>query len=91
MNRVRKSNRPEKCRAACANSENFHIVALIAASQKKRVAEISATRSFNELAVAGEAGRRGLAPDGSRQSGARGARRPLLKPIALVHYGRISA
>jgi hypothetical protein len=39
-----------------------HVVALIAAGQKLRVAEIPATRSFNEFAVAGEAGRRALAP-----------------------------
>jgi hypothetical protein len=37
------------------------MVALIAAGQEKRVAEIPATRSFNEFAVAGEAGQRILA------------------------------
>ncbi len=32
----------------------------------------------------------GTGPDGSRQRGVRGAQRALLKPFALVHYGRIS-
>jgi hypothetical protein len=64
---------------------------------KKRVAEISATlrsKSNHSMIVRtcavihmGTA----LAADGSKLRGARGARRPLLKPFALVHYGRISA
>ena len=67
------------------------MIALIAVGQKKRVAEIPATRSFNGFAVGAEADRRVLALDESRQRGARVARRPLLKLFALVHYGRISA
>jgi hypothetical protein len=55
--------------------------------RKKRVAEIPATRSFNEFAVAGETGQGVLAPDGFRPCGVRA----LLKPFELVHYGRISA
>ena len=72
-------------------AERLPLVALIAAGQEKRVAEIPATRSFNEFTIAGEAGRRVLAPDGSRPRRVRGARRSLLKPFAPVHYGRISA
>ena len=60
------------------------------------VAEISATvgsrsnRSTGIRTCAVVHMARGLAPDGSRRRGVRGARQALLKPFALVHYGRIS-
>jgi hypothetical protein len=62
---------------------------------EKRVAEISATLSFisnhSMIVMASAVIHMGAAllTDGSKPRGARVARRPLLKPFALVHYGRI--
>jgi hypothetical protein len=66
------------------------------ATNNKRVAEISATlssKSNHRMRVRTcmvVHMMRILAPDGSTPRGVLGARRGLLKPLALVHYGRIS-